>query len=410
MSRFCLLLLAATLCCLAGYEYQGDDNFLFYTDSLEDSHQAEAEACLCHKDLSRLDKVFVMLEDSQMRQNMLLHSVDEVLAAELRAMRSEVQQALAEGTEACRHAHHHQKDTGSARFAKLLELAREGAVKWQLEHTRKLQEVFLLVMGLYDRLGMLDKHLAKSEASKAMSGEQSMCTSLIKELQQTRDGLLTLRAQGPTPHSETHSQETPGGCQRALTFPVHMKGTQANILPVDNCNFRAFTACIWANPTRAMEEAVLFSYCTEENGTGFQLYLSRGSVWFSVDSVEVHTQTGFWGKWTHYCGIWDGGSGNITLVANGQVMASRNLTAQLRTIPGGGAVQLGHMSAKCQVGENTKVPTAFSGKLTGFNLWDTAITEMKASLLLQNNGCDFKGNMVGWDVSPITVGAGVLIQ
>eukprot|EP00061_Rhincodon_typus_P015233 g42793.t1 len=169
-----------------------------------------AEACPCHKDLSRLDKVFVMLEDSQMRQNMLLHSVNEVLAAELRAMRSEVQQALAGGTEACRHAHHHQKDTGSVRFTKLLELAREGAVKWQLEHTKKLQEVFLSVMGLYDRLGTLDKHLAKSETSKAMSGEQSMCTSLIEELQQTRDGLLTVRAQGPTPHSETHSQETPG--------------------------------------------------------------------------------------------------------------------------------------------------------------------------------------------------------
>ncbi|XP_043542681.1 pentraxin-related protein PTX3-like [Chiloscyllium plagiosum] len=189
-----------------------------------------------------------------------------------------------------------------------------------------------------------------------------------------------------------------------------MKGTQANILPADSRNLLTFTACIWANPSSTTEEVVLFSYCAEGNGTGFQLYLSRGAVWFSADSVEVHTRTGFSGKWTHYCGIWDGNFGNITLVANGQVMASRSLTTGLHTIPGGGAVQLGQVNAKCQAGENAKVPTAFTGKLTGFNLWDAAISEMKVSLLLQNNGCDFKGNMVGWDVSPITVGAGVLIE
>ncbi|XP_043542510.1 pentraxin-related protein PTX3-like [Chiloscyllium plagiosum] len=211
MSRLCLLLLASILHRLAGYQHQEDDNFLFYTDTLEDSLQAEAEACPCRKDLSHWDKAFVMLEDSQMRQNMLLHSVDQVLAGELRAVRSEVQKALAEGSEVRGHAHHRLKDTASARLAKLLEQAREGALKWQLEHTNKLKEVFLLVLGLYERLEMLDKRLAKSEASKAMSGRQTMCTSLIEELRQTRDEMRTLRSQRPAPHSETHSQETPGG-------------------------------------------------------------------------------------------------------------------------------------------------------------------------------------------------------
>ncbi|XP_078393554.1 pentraxin-related protein PTX3-like [Cetorhinus maximus] len=410
MPGFVLLLLATSLTFAAGYLYRRDENFLLYPDSLEDSSETEAEPCPCRKDLSRWDKAFVMLEDSQMRQNMLLHSVNGILADELKGIRSEVRRALANSIGAQGPARQHPADITSTRLAKLLELRHEGTVKWHQESAKKLQEVFLLVLGLHDRLGVLEGQLEKPGPSRAKPDEQGLCPKLNEELQQIRAELHTLTAWVPAPHLETPTQEPPAGCQRALTFPASPKGRYAIILPVDNHTLPAFTACIWAEPSSAMNETVLFSYCTESSSTEFQLYLNRSSVQFSVGPTEVHGYAGPLEKWTHYCGIWDGDSGNTMLVVDGQTVASRNSRAGPRAIPGGEAVQLGHKSDKCQEGRNGKAPTAFAGKLSGFNLWDLAITETEVGHLLRSNGCDDKGNVIGWDVSPVTVGTGVLIH
>ncbi|XP_067883800.1 pentraxin-related protein PTX3-like [Heterodontus francisci] len=414
MAGFCFFLLAVTFPFVAGRVVKEDDNFMLYSDWLDDSHEEEAESCPCRNELSHWDKAFVMLEDSQMRQNMLLHSVDETLAGELKAMRSELHRALAQPTGTCGHAHHHPADTASARLTKLAELRHEGMVKWQQENAKKLQEVFLLVLGVHDRIGAPEEQLENAGPSGMMpgsDGEGALCPTLIEELQQTRAELRTLRLQLPARPLVMSTEAPPAGCRRALSFATHLKGMQASILLADNRDLLAFTACIWAKPSGAAEDTVLFSYCTKGNGTEFQLYLSRGSVQFSVGGREVDGHAGPSGKWTHYCGIWDGESGNATLMVDGRAVASRNLSDGPHAFAGrGGAVLLGHGSTDCRAGRSAREPTPFAGKLTGFNLWDTASTEMEVGLLLRSNGCDVKGNVVGWGVSQVTVGTGVLFH
>ncbi|XP_078064295.1 pentraxin-related protein PTX3-like [Mustelus asterias] len=351
-----------------------------------------------------------MLEDSQMRQNMLLHAIEEVLAGELKGIRSELRRGLAETTGACGLTRQCPADIASSRLAKqLLEIQNQATLKWHLESAKKLQEVFLLVLGLHDRLGALEEQLEEPGPSGAIPGKRGLCPALTEELRQIRAELRALGARGPAPHSETRSQDTPAGCQRALTFTVPLRGRHAIILPTDNRNLLAFTACVWAKPSHVTNETVLFAYCPEGNGTKFQLSLSRSSIQFSVDATELRGYAGPLDEWTHYCGIWDGGSRNATLVVGGQAVTWRSLRAGPRIIPGGGAVQLGHRNAECQGGQ-AKAPTSFAGKMTGFNLWDSAIAEMEVGRLLGNNGCDVKGNMVGWNVSPVTVGTGVLFH
>ncbi|XP_072350650.1 pentraxin-related protein PTX3-like [Scyliorhinus torazame] len=199
------------------------------------------------------------------------------------------------------------------------------------------------------------------------------------------------------------------GCWRILTFPALLKGQHAIILPVDNHNLLAFTACIWAKPSIGTNGTALFSYSTEGNHTQFQLYLGRGWVQLSVGTAEVRVRARPAQRWTHYCGIWDGDSGDTTLVVDGQAVATRSTRAGPRTIPGRGAVRLGHRGAESHEG-GEKALTTFAGKLTGFNLWDSALTEVEIGHLLRSKGCDVKGNMVGWDDSPVTEGAGVLFH
>lgn len=52
-------------------------------------------------DLSRWDKIFIMLEDSHMRQNMLLHHVDNVVREELQSLRDEMRRLSADNRGAC---------------------------------------------------------------------------------------------------------------------------------------------------------------------------------------------------------------------------------------------------------------------------------------------------------------------
>ncbi|GCB84807.1 hypothetical protein scyTo_0025427 [Scyliorhinus torazame] len=170
-----------------------------------------ADPCPCRKDLLHWDKAFVMLEDSQMRQNMLLHSVDGILAGELKGMRSEVRRGLADTAGACGLGRARVGDVASTRLAKLVEQQHQGTVKWHQENAKKLQEVFLLLLGLHDRLGGLEDQLGKPGSGQALPGEQGQCPTLTEELVQARAELGSLRARAACPHSETQSQEPPAG-------------------------------------------------------------------------------------------------------------------------------------------------------------------------------------------------------
>lgn len=51
---------------------------------------ALAAPCDCRREHSEWDKLFIMLEDSQMREGMLLQATDDVLRGELRRLREEL--------------------------------------------------------------------------------------------------------------------------------------------------------------------------------------------------------------------------------------------------------------------------------------------------------------------------------
>lgn len=52
--------------------------------------RALATPCDCRREHSEWDKLFIMLEDSQMREGMLLQATDDVLRGELRRLRGEL--------------------------------------------------------------------------------------------------------------------------------------------------------------------------------------------------------------------------------------------------------------------------------------------------------------------------------
>ena len=53
------------------------------------------------RDLSRWDKLFIMLEDSHMRQNMLMQHVDDMVRVELQYLRDEMRRLSADNRRAC---------------------------------------------------------------------------------------------------------------------------------------------------------------------------------------------------------------------------------------------------------------------------------------------------------------------
>ncbi|KAL2097898.1 hypothetical protein ACEWY4_007105 [Coilia grayii] len=79
----------------------------YYNEILEDdpSEAVTPTAAPCaSKDLSRWDKLFTMLEDSHMRQNMLLQHVDDMVRVELRSLRDEMRHLSTENRRACTRA------------------------------------------------------------------------------------------------------------------------------------------------------------------------------------------------------------------------------------------------------------------------------------------------------------------
>ncbi|XP_051900649.1 pentraxin-related protein PTX3-like [Pristis pectinata] len=312
---------------------------LSYLDTLGDDSEDESGTCRCGRELSRWDKVFVMLEDSQMRQSMLLSTVRDTLPGLVGALRAEVRQAAQLGRE----------------WPELLRLAR----------------------GLDHRLRAVEGRLERAASPGSAPGpevEPGGCPGLGEEPRQDKAGL---GAPKPQVAMETPDEDLPAGCQRTMALTT----LQPTAFPVDGRDLLAFTTCLWAKLSGVTTgKTVLLTYCSEGASTLFQLYLSRGLAFFAVGPAEVKARAGPIGKWAHYCGIWDGATGNATLVVDGKAARSSPATGA-RAIPSGGAVRLG---GGCRVSAD---PSPFAGKLAGFNLWDTAAPGWDVVRLLRSGGC-----------------------
>ncbi|KAF2978772.1 hypothetical protein EK904_012381 [Melospiza melodia maxima] len=158
----------------------------------------EAASCDCQREHSKWDKLFIMLENSQMKENMMLQALDELPRLELQTLRAELSQLATTlaGT----------VTTATSRVASQVEQALLRS-RDQAEQARRLQEseqgkvlehVLQLSHNVSARLGWLEsawhgraeeqaRHTAlQQDKQHGSRGDSPILSSLWKELQQTR--------------------------------------------------------------------------------------------------------------------------------------------------------------------------------------------------------------------------------
>lgn len=177
-----------------------------------------------------------------------------------------------------------------------------------------------------------------------------------------------------------------------------------SVHPTSGMTLSSFTACIWLKVTEALDKTIVFSYGTKFNPYEIQLYLSRAAAVLAVGSAQhrlAATNVVVPGKWLHLCGTWSSENGSAALWAQGELAASAWDVAGAHTVPDGGILQLGQEKNGCCVGGGFDESLAFSGKLTGFNLWDRVLSAAEVTAQSAGDTCGTRGNVVGWGVTEV---------
>ncbi|NXI16834.1 PTX3 protein, partial [Irena cyanogastra] len=321
----------------------------------------EAASCDCQREHSKWDKLFIMLENSQMKENMLLQALDELPRVELQTLKAELSQLAT--TLASTFA------TVTSQVVSQVEqvLVRS---REQAEEARRLQEV---------ERGKVLEHVL--QLSHNVSRSLSPCT--------------------PASLSSSCSAL---GCETAILFPMRSRKIFGSVHPTSGMALSSFTACIWLKVTEALDKTIVFSYGTKFNPYEIQLYLSRGSAVLAVGSAQhklAASNVVVPGKWLHLCGSWSSENGSASLWAQGELAASARDLAGAHAIPDGGILQLGQEKNGCCVGGGFDEALAFSGKLTGFNLWDRVLGAAEVAAQGAGDACGTRGNVVGWGVTEV---------
>uniref|UniRef100_F7E0T2 Pentraxin-related protein PTX3 n=2 Tax=Monodelphis domestica TaxID=13616 RepID=F7E0T2_MONDO len=315
----------------------------------------ESSACDCRQERTAWDQLFIMLENSQMRENRLLQATEGQLAAELQGLRSDVARTCASAPE-------------PIRLAKMLD------------------ELLLASRGLTHRL-------AKLESAWQRAPEATASTLLLPVLEELR----ALRRW-------TGQRSLPAGCETALLFPMRSKKIFGSVHPMAEMKLHSFTACIWVRATDVLNKTVLFSYGTKRNPYEIQLYLNSWSTVLVVGGDQnkliansvVPPRT-----WTYLCSTWNSEEGVTSLWVNGELATTGSGMATGHIIPEGGILQIGQEKNGCCVGGGFDETLAFSGRLTGFNLWDRVLSSDEIRQTRGEDSCHIRGNVVGWGVTEI---------
>uniref|UniRef100_U3IA68 Pentraxin-related protein PTX3 n=1 Tax=Anas platyrhynchos platyrhynchos TaxID=8840 RepID=U3IA68_ANAPP len=338
----------------------------------------EETSCDCQREHTEWDKLFIMLENSQMKENMMLQTMDDILKVEQALVRS--------------------SDHGEE--AKGLHESQQGKV---LEH------VLLLSHNVSNRLSRLESAcLRRSEAEAQETAFQQdklsptrednlILTSLWKELQQ-------MRAELKASQKWAARHLLPAGCETAILFPMRSKKIFGSVHPTAEMTLRSFTACIWIKVTEVLDKTIVFSYGTKKNPYEIQLYLSRESAVLAVGSDQhklVVKNVIVPGKWIHLCGAWSSDNGTVSLWVNGELAGTAAGVADAHTVPDGGILQIGQEKNGCCVGGGFDEALAFSGKLTGFNLWDRVLSTEEIAAQSGEDACSIRGNIIGWGVTEV---------
>uniref|UniRef100_A0AAY5EAN0 Pentraxin (PTX) domain-containing protein n=1 Tax=Electrophorus electricus TaxID=8005 RepID=A0AAY5EAN0_ELEEL len=359
------------------------------TDADED---ATPPPCV-KSELGKWDKLFTMLENSQMKENMLLQHSDTLVRVELQALRDDVLRLAAQLRGAC-----------SAPRA----------------DPRLLQAAEWLHEAAAEQRALLDSVVAATrEQAEHAEGLASCCGGWQGVVEQLTATLQGAAAKGQDPRLGTgrrreaaHGSLLPAGCEMSLFFPMRSMGSYAEVTPQGSLQTDALTVCMWVKPTQVLDKAVLFSYGTKGNPLELQLLLKGQSAMFTVGGeahlVEAHGAVQE-GEWAHLCATWDSEHGMAALWVDGREAVRAPAVAESHQLLGGGALLLGQEYG-CQgrlrfaYRDVSDAELPFVGKMTGVNMWDHVLEGDEISQQAQQDGkaCGARGNLVAWGVSQIT--------
>ncbi|NXO01800.1 PTX3 protein, partial [Rhinopomastus cyanomelas] len=327
--------------------------------------------CNCQREHTEWDKLFIMLENSQMKENMMLQMMDEMLKVDLQTLKAELSQlttSLADTfTTAVEKVTSHimsqveralMRNGGQAGGTKGLHESGQGKV---------LEDVLLLSHNMSSRLGQLESTWLRRFNLPPLQ----LCFS---------------------------------GCETAILFPMRSKKIFGSVHSTAAMNLRSFTACIWIKVTEVLDKTIVFSYGTKLNPYEVQLYLSRESAVLVVGGNQhklIANNIIVPGKWIHLCGAWRSENGSASLWVKGELAATSSDIANAHIIPDGGILQIGQEKNGCCIGGGFDEALAFCGKLTGFNMWDRVLSAKEIAVQSGEDACSIRGNIVGWGVTEV---------
>ncbi|XP_067102592.1 pentraxin-related protein PTX3 [Osmerus mordax] len=439
-----------------GYEDEIEVNYAdtFYNEisegeSLEPTPTPIPTVPCKFSDLTKWDKLFSMLENSQMRENMLLQYADDIIKVEMGALRGEMLSFVAQYGGGCRVA----VETAGQRMSLQMESRlRDTLERLNLREVRKddhqgllqqllsaarmqatrLSKLEISCLGHHTGAGMspglgtpLETKGFHPHAPAAAGGlQQQEVTSeegvapleralaaMVMELKQTRAELTLVQR-------VIQRSYLPAGCETALLFPMRSSRIHTSVTPDLPLSLSSFTICLWAKPISLSNRTVLFSYGTRKNPYQIQLLLSRSSALFTV-AGEAHlvegqgvVKEGGAPGWTHLCGAWSSEQGLASLWADGRKVASTPGVAEGQVLSDGGSLLLGQEKSTQGQGwvENASdAKLAFAGKMTGVNVWDRVLAEEEIShqALQEGKGCQQRGNVVAWGTTEMVPHGGV---
>ncbi|XP_072543152.1 pentraxin-related protein PTX3 [Salminus brasiliensis] len=386
-------------CLLNALSYNYEDYSDSYYNQISDNQQQEAgtTSSPCgSRDQTRWDKLFTMLEDSHMRQNMILEASEE----QTRSLREEVRGkscssvSSEDSCTALGQQLERRLDVALAEVKQVADRLREecSATLQRMENFTGLQA------GRLEKLenGYLGQMMMKTQQEFDGGKLERALMTTVADLQRVHTQLALLQ------RAATH-RYLPSGCEMALLFPMRSKHSFAEVMV--SPSLTALTVCLWVRVTEALDRTVLFSYSTQRNPQELQLLLNRNTLTFCISGRLATVQArgaGSAGQWKHYCVLWGSEGGMASLWVDGQQVSSLSAVAQGHRLPEGGTVLLGQEKSSSGMYRDMDASVAFTGKLTAVNMWSRTLhPDSIKKLANQDGNCDERGDVIGWGVSEI---------
>ncbi|XP_030600835.1 pentraxin-related protein PTX3 [Archocentrus centrarchus] len=438
-------LLSVCVCLSPAYEDDIEVNFSDpYYNEIGDQETPEptpTSAPCSSPDLTKWDKMFSMLENSQMRENMLLQYADDIIKVEMGSLRNEMLRFVAQYGGSCGAA---VENAGRRMAMQLDSRLRETLGHLKLSHQDSpaagnsignsnqleamLQELLSAAQTQAFRLTKLETSCFSSpggmntktgfhppRVEEAGDHEQEV-TTREATLDLALAALEKMRMEMEKVLKSSRQRQLPAGCEMALLFPMRSSRIYTSVIPDVPLSLSSFTVCMWIKPTTISNKTVLFTYGNRRNPYEIQLLLRQSAVLFTIGG-EAHLVEARGvvnpEQWIHLCGAWSAEQGLASLWADGKKVASTPGVAEGHVLPDGGSLQLGQERNGCcplslssgsgvagfEAGFESKL--AFAGKMTGVNMWDKVLSEDKISQLAlrEGHGCEQTGNIVAWGVT-----------